>query len=362
MNRENEILNLIRQNPMITQDEIAEKLGIKRSTVGVHISRLEKKGIIRGRGYLINEDTYVAGVGSLNLDIYGKSSGDLKIHYDHPGHISANIGGVTHNIMENLSRLQVPVRFVTAAGNDLFGKILLNECREAGIDVSESVEIEDASSGVFMQILDDKNDMYRALTEMRVFEHLTPEFLKSRMPMLCGAAAVVCDPALPVESLKFLTELPVPVFIDPTSEALAEKIRDLAGGFYFIKPNLKELSVLTGMEVHDEKSVMKAGKALLEKGTGVVCVSMGEKGCIYMDAEGHYYKRKLKPVRNMVNASGAGDAFMAAMVCGHVRHMDTKQMIDHAMAAGIAAVMSEKVINPAFSADLIETILKERKK
>ena len=42
MNRENEILKIIRANSLISQDEIAEKLQIKRSTVGVHILNLQK--------------------------------------------------------------------------------------------------------------------------------------------------------------------------------------------------------------------------------------------------------------------------------------------------------------------------------
>ena len=43
--REEEILNLIKSNPLISQNELSEVLGITRSSVAVHIANLIKKDI-----------------------------------------------------------------------------------------------------------------------------------------------------------------------------------------------------------------------------------------------------------------------------------------------------------------------------
>ena len=51
--RERQILNLIEANPMISQQELADQLGIARSSVAVHISNLQKKGDIAGKGYVL---------------------------------------------------------------------------------------------------------------------------------------------------------------------------------------------------------------------------------------------------------------------------------------------------------------------
>ena len=48
--RERQILQLIESNPLISQQEIADKMDITRSSVAVHISNLTKKGCIAGRG------------------------------------------------------------------------------------------------------------------------------------------------------------------------------------------------------------------------------------------------------------------------------------------------------------------------
>ena len=46
--RERQLLNWIEENPLISQQELAEKAGITRSSVAVHISNLMKKGCIAG--------------------------------------------------------------------------------------------------------------------------------------------------------------------------------------------------------------------------------------------------------------------------------------------------------------------------
>ena len=67
LTREQEILNIIIADPMISQSEIADKLGITRSSVSVYITNLIKKGIIKGRGYVVNEEFYPVIVGAANL-------------------------------------------------------------------------------------------------------------------------------------------------------------------------------------------------------------------------------------------------------------------------------------------------------
>ena len=64
----------------------------------------------------------------------------------------------------------------------------------------------------------------------------------------------------------------------------------------------------------------------------------------------------------MVNASGAGDALMAAMIYGAVNELEIDQTIDYALAAGIAAVRSPKTINENLSIALLDEIIEENKK
>ena len=60
-NREAQIFQWITENPMISQEELAAKAGIARSSAAVHISNLMKKGYILGKGYVTNGPSYCNG-------------------------------------------------------------------------------------------------------------------------------------------------------------------------------------------------------------------------------------------------------------------------------------------------------------
>ncbi len=67
--REQQILDWITEDPMISQEALAERAGITRSSVAVHISNLMKKGHIVGRGYILPAGGYVVVAGAVNVDI-----------------------------------------------------------------------------------------------------------------------------------------------------------------------------------------------------------------------------------------------------------------------------------------------------
>lgn len=50
--RERQILNWIEADPMISQQELADRAGITRSSVAVHISNLMKRAASPARGIL----------------------------------------------------------------------------------------------------------------------------------------------------------------------------------------------------------------------------------------------------------------------------------------------------------------------
>ena len=120
--RERQILQWIEQDPMIPQEALAEKAGITRSSVAVHISNLIKKGYIIGKGYVLRSGTYAAVVGGVNMDIGGQSDGPLVPGDSNPGRVRISLGGVGRNIAHNMALLGLDVRFLTAFGDDLYAQ------------------------------------------------------------------------------------------------------------------------------------------------------------------------------------------------------------------------------------------------
>ena len=362
--QEKKILDIIKDNPLIEQNDIADLLGISRSTVAVHISNLQKQGYIAGKGYIVNDDDYVLGIGAANVDVYGKSRIKIRTHYDHPADIGSSVGGVTRNILVNLSKLGTNTKIITAIGDDGYGNTIMHDLKVNGVDRSNVLMVQNKTSGVFMQIQDENNDMYLAVCDMSILDYLTRDYIRSKKNLILSAKLVLVDSSFDLKALQEILDIckdKVPVYIDPISDNYALKIKPYVGQFTCIKPNKTELENLSGIKIKNDSDLYKACEKLLAKGLKKIFVSLGKDGILYMDAEGNKIKRKLKAVNKMANASGAGDALMAAIIYGAVNDMSIEKTIDYGLAAGIAAIKSEKTINENMSVSLLKQILKENK-
>ena len=218
--RERQVLQLIEKDPLISQQQIADKLGITRSSAAVHISNLSRKGLNAGRGYVLRSGSYAVVVGGVNVDIGGRSFAPLVSADSNPGRVTISLGGVGRNIAHNLSLLGADVRLLTAYGDDAHGAQVAASCSELGIDLSHALRVPGAATSTYLYLSDDRGEMALAVSDMSVCEKITPAYLASQLPLLQNAQVVVADCNLPAESLGYLAETcTAPLFVDPVSTA-----------------------------------------------------------------------------------------------------------------------------------------------
>ena len=302
----------------------------------------------------------IVGIGAANVDVHGRSRNAIVMRDSNPGFLATSVGGVTRNILENLARQGLSTVLLTAVGDDVFGEMILRDSEAAGMDVSCVLRMANARSSGYVAILDERGDMLLGMSDMRILELLPASYLEEHAALLQAADAVVCDACLPLERLEQLLDLAgadTPVLIDPVSTAYARRMQPLAGRFTTIKPNEVELAVLSGMPTETEAEIERACEELLRRGTKCVAVSRGDKGCYYADADGQRQFRALRPVEQMVNATGAGDAFLAGFTHGLILGLPVPERLDYALASGITAILSITTINPNMSDALVRANL-----
>ena len=302
---------------------------------------------------------YAVGVGAANIDLMGRSRAPLVMEDSNPGFIGLSVGGVTHNICENAARMGARVKLITAVGDDLFGERIRRECREAGMDTGGFLVCPGQSSSIYLSIHGEGGEMALAMSDMRVLQRMTPDWLRARRGELLGAGAVVMDAGLPEEVLEYLSAGcggEVPVFADPVSTAYAKKLRGRLGGIHTLKPNRMELEVLAEMEVRDGPTLEAAAKKLLAQGLTRLVVSLGRDGCYYRDREGLALSVQGAPMERVANATGAGDAFLGGLVYGFLSGMSPEEVLPFATAAARMTLSHESTIHPEMSAGAVREL------
>ncbi len=358
--RERQLLEWIRENPMISQQELADKAGITRSSVAVHISNLMKKGCITGKGYIVRTAPYVAVIGGVNMDIGAVSAGKLVARDSNPGHVTTSLGGVGRNIAHNLCLLGQQTAMVTVMGDDDFGRRVQENARDIGLDLSASAVLPDCRTGTYLYIAGPDGDMALAVNDMDIYQRMTPDFLRQRLDFINGADLVVLETNLPEDSIRWLCDnCRAPILADPVSTIKAEKLRPVLGKLAALKPNRLEAELLSGMSIRTPEDAAQAARRLLDTGLGTVYISLGAEGIYAADRQG---STAWVPCArcHVVNATGGGDAVAAALAARMVLGDSLTDTARWAVGAGALACEAETTINPAMCWDNIETILNRR--
>jgi len=356
--RERQILNLIEANPMISQQELADQLGITRSSVAVHISNLQKKGYIAGKGYVLRSGSYAVIVGGINIDIGGSSFDNLVAEDSNPGKVQTSLGGVGRNIAHNLALMGGDVRMLSAYGDDVYGQRVASSCAELGIDAGNVLKVSGATTSTYLYIADPSGEMALAISDMSVCDYITPAYLSSNIAMLQNAQIVMVDTNIPAESIVWLCEnVNVPIFCDPVSTKKAVKLLPVLDKIHTLKPNKLEAELLSGVKIEKKEDAETAAKALIEKGVHRLFLSMGGDG-IYaaMEKGGRIEGIWMDNIPgNMVNTTGCGDSAMAAIMWAYLEGMNLSETARASVAAGSITMESNETINPAMSASALKS-------
>ena len=352
--RERQILRLIEENPMISQQEIADRLGITRSSVAVHISNLIQKGSIAGRGYVLRSGSFVAVVGGVNVDICGRSLAPLVTADSNPGRVTVSLGGVGRNIAHNMALMGLDVRLLTAYGSDMNGERVAASCSELGIDLSHALRLTDGATSTYLYLTDPDGEMALAVSDMAICEKISPAYLVSHLSQLQNAQVVVADANIPAESLAYLAEnCTAPLFVDPVSTVKAEKLRPILHKIHTLKPNKLEAELLSGVKIETREDLLRAADRLLEMGVHRLFISLGADGVLAAMGQQRLWLPNLPG--HMVNTTGCGDAFMAALVWAYLQGSDLEQTARAGLAAGSIAMESGETINPLMSDTALRT-------
>jgi pseudouridine kinase len=302
-------------------------------------------------GGLPGTERYILGIGAANIDMMGRSALPLVMEDSNPGTIGTSVGGVTHNVCANAARLGLKVKLITALGSDLHAGEIRRDCLEMGIDPSHSMVVPGHGSSVYLSLHNDMGEMALAVSDMRVLQHLTVDFLEEKRPVLQGAGAIMMDSGLPESILTYVTKTygeRIPVFVDPVSCTYARKLSGDLTGYHTIKPNRFELEELSGMSL--SAGLETACGALLERGVARAVVSLGREGCFSLDRSGAAVRVRGEPLDSIANATGAGDAFMGGLLYALVHDLDPEETLLFASGVARLALQHPHTINPNVSA------------
>lgn len=279
-------------------------------------------------------------IGGVNMDIWGSPKEKLVARDSAPGFVRMSPGGVGRNIAHNLRLLGLDISLCAALGDDANGTALKNACEALGMDMSLCPVIPGQRSSTYLYISDEHGDMALAINEMDICREISPAYLAGILPELERFPAIVLDANLSEEAIAFICEnTSLPIYADPVSTVKGGKFLPHLNRLRCFKPNLLEAQMLSG-----EDDAQKAARKLVELGVERVFLSMGAEGIIAASRD-EFYHLPVIPTE-IVNANGAGDAAMAAIVWADMQGYSLYDCARAAQLAGSITCRSERSNSP----------------
>lgn len=281
---------------------------------------------------------YVVVIGGANVDILGMPFDGLTPHDSAPGELKYTSGGVGRNITENLARLGVNVKFITAFGKDANGDRLKGELEALGVDVSYSLTLADENTSTYICLNDNRGEMQYALSDMRILDRLDEEFFADKFDVINVAKCVVLDTNLGEILGHLINNITAPVFLDTVSSQKTAKCREYIKNLFFVKPNVVEAEALTGDVIKSKADVERVAEKLLDLGNKNVVISLGANGVYFTNGYSCGYMKNGDFA--IVSTTGAGDAFMAAEIFGYMNGKSLEESTRLGLAAAKITISS----------------------
>lgn len=273
-------------------------------------------------------------IGSINMD--------MVISTEHPPIMGETVhgngfqtvpGGKGANQAIAAAKLGNSVSFIGAVGKDEFGKSMVENLKNCGVDVS-GIE-QKGTSGIAMIIVSEGNNTI--ILEGGANMQLEPKNVDRNIKLIEECETVIFQLEIPSETvlyaMKKAKELGKTVILNPAPIASFDE-RMLKYTDVFI-PNQHEAGTVLGMEINDEESARKACDILRDKGIKQVIITLGSKGCVYNVDDDIVLQPAFKV--DAVDSTAAGDSFIGAF-CAEADSRGIKEAVKYACAVSAITV------------------------
>ena len=261
------------------------------------------------------------------------------------GKIEYHSGGVARNVALNCANMGYVVKFISMADSGGSGDDMLEELHAAGADISDVLRPARGGSGVWMAVMNDDGDVAGSISQQPDLDMLESHIrsLGGRVTEGCGALLLEIDlnEAVAEYCIGLAETAGVPVYAIVGNMSVACARKDLLARCRCFICNRAEAEKLFGHSLEGDMEALRDEVALnaVRMDLPQLVVTLGGGGSVWFDRSSEQTGFVPPLETDVVDTTGAGDAFFSACVCALLEG----RPLDEACRAGTA--LASRVIS-----------------
>jgi len=246
-------------------------------------------------------------------------------------------GGIVGNFLVGCSRLGLKTRYVGKLGSDHYGRLVLEELKQEGVDVSTAV-FTDKEPTEIVAVLLERDGERSFVVSIGATNKLRVEEMNLEKALACR---LLYTDGVPYGAVRYLLKEAkhrgVATAIDLAADlSVYEKVSAKRENFLEL---LKWVDVAFPSEaflrdLYAGEDLLEACEVLLDLGPKIVVATLGAEGSLIVDKQGQYRVPAFEV--KVIDTTGAGDAYRAAFIHAYLKGLDLHSC--GVMAAAAAAL------------------------
>ncbi|MCD8068474.1 MAG: carbohydrate kinase family protein [Lachnospiraceae bacterium] len=292
-------------------------------------------------------------IGAVFVDIKGFPKDNYIPTGRNAGSIEYIHGGVSRNVVENIANVELRPTFVSLVDNTAMGADVVHKLQRHKVN-TQYIRTVPQGMGTWLAVFDTTGDVAGSISQRPNLMPILKTLEKHGDEIFEKADSVVVEIDIHKEIVKKVFELAEKyhkrVYAIVSNISIAIKRRDFIKQLDCFVCNQQEAGILFAKDysnIEPEQMEDALAEQVRNAQIKAMVVTMGSKGSVYVDQEGHKGFCPAMKVQ-VKDTTGAGDAFCSGLVIGLTYHKTLQEAVEIGTRLAASVIVSSENVCPRF--------------